>query len=117
MTGGPYVAFTVATVPSPTTFTYPEIKANATLTGGTVELYWPLAQVGPTPDYFTVETAPTPTTFTVPISYADGTWTGGTVSFAWDGTFFVNGVPSATSFTYLQYGPNATSTTVGTVTP
>lgn len=99
------------------TFTYAQAySVDATSSGGTVGLMWPIAQTE-TPSYFTVVAAPTPVTFQVAIFYPDGAWTGGTVSYAWDGTFFVQTVPSPTSFTYQQYGPDATSTSVGTVTP
>ena len=85
---------------------------------GTVTTIWPLIADSPAPNYFTVETAPTPTTFTTRISYPDSSYTGGTITFGWDGTFFVTSVPSTTSFTAQQYGPNgSTSSVTGTVTP
>jgi hypothetical protein len=110
------VSTIIAQVINPTTFTYVLISANATGSGGTVTLNWPIPDTA-TPNYYTVQSVPSANTFQVPIAYSDGTWTGGTVSFAWDGTFFVQSVPSATSFTYKQYGPNFTSSSVGTVTP
>jgi hypothetical protein len=121
--------WTIATVPSPTTFSFAfdgtvtapsgtnVVTGYSASDSGTVTYIWPLANVDPAQDYFTVQTAPTATTFTIQLSYTDGTWTGGTVSFAWDGTFFVLSTPTATSFTYQQYGPNAVNSTVGTVTP
>jgi len=110
------VSTVVAQVINPTTFTYVLISANATGTGGTVTLNWPIPDTA-TPNYYTVQSVPSANTFQVPIAYSDGTWTGGTVSFAWDGTFFVQSVPSSTTFTYKQYGPNFTSSAGGTVTP
>lgn len=112
--------YSILATPSATAFTF--IFADLTdiasvADTGAVTLSWPLIDNAPGLNYFTVQTAPTPTTFTVPISYVDGTWTGGTISFGWTGTFYVLSVPSATSFTYQQYGPNASSTSVGTVTP
>ena len=121
-TGGGAVAFnsttTVVSVISSTEFTYALIplSAPASATGGTVTLNWPIPDtIDPT--YFEVLTAPTATTFQVQVNYSDGTWTTGTVKYAWDGTFFVSAVLSSTSFQYSQYGPDVTSTTVGTVTP
>ena len=123
----------VTAVPSTTTFCYALITSfdTATTSGsvttynyvysaadaGTVTYAWPLANANPALNYFTVLTAPTATTFTVAISYTDGTWSGGTVTLAWNGIFYVLTVPSSTTFTYQQYGPNASSTSIGTVTP
>lgn len=116
--------FVVATVPSPVELTYAQqpITAadpdviNATAATGAITLAWPIPD-SLTPTYFQVESAPSATTFYIPISYADGTWTSGTVGFAWSGTFYVTAVPSATEFQYQQYGPNGSTTAVGTVTP
>jgi hypothetical protein len=113
--------WSVATIPSTTTFTYlfasgatPYSAADT----GTVSYIWPLASTDPAENTFTVQTAPTPTTFTIQLSYTDGTWgPGGVVQFAWDGIFFVTGVLSPTQFQYQQYGPSATVTTIGLVTP
>lgn len=112
--------WTVAEVPSTTTFTYAFVSivtAYSAADTGTVKYLWPLASTNPALNYFTVQTAPTDKTFTIALYYTDGTWTGGTVSFGWDGIFFVTAAPSATTFQYQQYGPNATTATVGTVTP
>lgn len=112
---------TVALVPSPTQISfYQAIDADITTpaTGISVALTWPIPDDTPDPIYFEVQDCPTPTSFTVQVTYSDGTWTSGAVGFGWDGTFYVNSVPSATSFTYLQYGPNgSTAATGGTVTP
>lgn len=99
------------------TFTYQQAySTDATSSGGTVGLSWPI-QAGATPSYFEILTAPTATTFQVAVSYPDGSWTGGTVSYAWDGTFYVKTVIDANTFQYQQYGPNDSTTSVGTVTP
>ncbi len=121
--------WTVSTVPNATTFTYAfdglitdpsgtnVVQGYSASDSGAVAYVWPLASSDPSENQFTVQTAPSSTTFTIQLSYTDGTWTGGTVSFGWDGTFFVTAILSTTSFQYQQYGPNAVTTTVGTVTP
>jgi hypothetical protein len=113
----------VLAIPAPNTFTFlfTPLAAPAPETAGTVALNWPVPNTG-TPYYYEVEAAPTPTTFQVSLSYGDATWTGAAVSgasvtYAWDGTFFVQAVPNATTFQYQQYGPDATASTAGTVTP
>jgi hypothetical protein len=103
------------------TFTYAQVEADQanTVDAGTVSYLWPLSQTTgiQTQDLFSVLSTPTDTTFTVSLNYTSGTWTGGTISFAWDGTFFVTNVISSTSFQYRQYGPNISTSSVGTVTP
>jgi hypothetical protein len=106
----------VMTVVSPTGFTFLQTGTNATSVAGHIDVNWPIPQTS-TPQYFEVIAAPTPTTFHVQMSYGDGTWITGLVSFAWDGRFYVLSVPSSTTFTYLQNGPDATTSTVGAVTP
>lgn len=116
--------FTVDTVPSPNEITYAQTPItatdpdviNATPTTGNIVIAWPVPDTA-TPTFFEVESAPTPTTFYVAISYSDGTWTTGTVGFQWEGTFFVTAVESPTQFQYQQYGPNGSTTAIGTVTP
>jgi hypothetical protein len=116
--------FPVLSVPSPDqiTFSQQPITAtdpdviNATANTGSIVISWPVADT-PTPTYFQVESAPTPTTFLVPIEYSDGTWTTGTVGFAWEGTFYVTAVNSPMQFQYQQYGPNGSTTAIGTATP
>jgi hypothetical protein len=116
--------FVVQNVPSPNQITYPQVPItatdpdviNATANTGTITLSWPIPDT-PTPTYFQVESAPSPTTFYVPLSYSDGTWTSGTVGFIWEGTFYVTNVISPTQFQYQQYGPNGSTTAVGTATP
>jgi hypothetical protein len=115
-------AFTVASVPAPNQLSYYQTGLAATApisaTGISVLVTWPIPDDTPNPTYFEVQEVPSPTTFQVQVTYADGSWSSGTVSFAWDGTFYVSSVPSPTSFTYLQYGPNGTTAeTSGTVTP
>lgn len=99
---------TTTTLPGDT-FTYGQVDTDATGSGGTVALNWPIPDT-PTPTYFQVQSAPTPTTFQVAINYPDGAWSSGSVSYAWDGTFYVLTVPTPTTFTYQQYGPDATAT-------
>jgi hypothetical protein len=115
----------VTQVPSSTVFCFTSVGANVTLgSGGHVFLIWPVPDADIPPQYEVIA-APTPLTFQIAVSYTDGTWTTGIVSFAWDGIFYVNGVsmpatPGGTDFTvftYQQYGPNATTSSVGTVTP
>jgi hypothetical protein len=89
---------------------------DATGAGGTATINWPIPNTA-TPRYFEILASPSTTTFQVQINYSDGSWTGGTATYAWDGTYFVSSIPDATTFTYQQYGPNATSSTVGKVTP
>ena len=112
---------TIESVNDPNSFSFFTIglgTAPLTETGLAVAVAWPIPASTPDPIYFQVEECPTPTTFQVPITYADGIWTSGVVSFSWDGTFYVTSIPSATSFTYQQYGPDGTTTaTGGTVTP
>ena len=107
----------VLNVNSTTVFTYAQVDVDATGSGGTVNLNWPIPMTA-TPTYFEVLAAPTPTSFQVSVNYSDGTWNSGIVQYAWDGTFFVTAVPSPTTFQYQQYGPNATTGAAGgTVTP
>ncbi|MGB9408045.1 MAG: hypothetical protein WCA89_10955, partial [Terracidiphilus sp.] len=117
--------FTVEKVPSPNQLVYyqtpitaadPDV-INATATTGTISVAWPIPDNTPTPTYFEVDSCPTATTFYVQVTYSDGTWTTGTVGFIWEGTFFVTTIPSATTFTYFQPGPNGATSAVGTVTP
>ena len=107
----------VLNIVSTTIFTFAQVDTDASGSGGTISITWPVPDTA-TPSYFQVLAAPTPTTFQVAVAYSDGNWASGTVSYAWNGTFFVNSVPSATSFQYQQYGPNtSTGSTAGTVTP
>lgn len=116
--------FTVATVPSPNQITYPQTPItaddpdviDATPDTGNVTIAWPVPATA-TPTYFQVESAPTPTTFYIPITYGDGIWNTGTVGFQWEGTFFVTAVITPTQFQYQQYGPNGSTSAIGTVTP
>ena len=116
--------FAVVSVPSPNQISYGQVPItatdpdviNATASTGSIVLSWPIPDT-PTPSYFQVESAPSPTTFYVPINYCDGTWSTGTVGFAWEGTFYVTAVLSSTQFQYQQYGPNGSTTAVGTATP
>ncbi len=108
---------TVAQIVDPVTFTYLQADTDATSSGGTVTLAWPIPDNTPTPTYFEVQAAPTATTFQVQVSYANGTWTGGVVSFAWNGYFYVTAIDSPTVFEYRQYGPDASSAAAGTATP
>lgn len=110
--------WTVTIVPDPFTFGFPSADATTTHFGGnsgTVSLVFP--NLGLNEAIFEVISAPTPTSFQVALEYSDGTWTSGTVSFAWNGTFYVTAVPSATTFAYQQYGPNAATGSPGSLTP
>ena len=107
---------TVLQVVSTTVYTYYQVAVDAASSSGTTTILWPIPNTE-TPTYYEVMAAPTTTTFQVQIAYSDGSWTGGLVKYAWDGKFFVSAVLSTTEFQYQQYGPNATSATVGTVTP
>jgi hypothetical protein len=115
-TGYAALPFTVTSVSSATTFSYPQDDPNTTLSGGAVTLIWPGNQ--DTSESFTVQTVDSPTSFFVALDYTNGTWTGGTLTFAWNGSFYVNSVLSPTSFTYNQIGPDAVLTTgSGTASP
>lgn len=114
---------TVANVTTTTnpgdTFTYfqADVDIAGTVGGGsTAALNWPVPDTA-VPTFYNVIAAPTSTSFQIAVNYADGSWATGTVTFAWNGTFYVKTVPSATSFTYQQYGPDATTSSAGTVTP
>lgn len=116
--------FVVSSITNTTTFTYSQNAANASINNSgtlsvtaSVTLDWPVPSTSTTPTYFEVVAAPSSTTFQVEVSYADGSWTGGTVSYSWNGTFYVSSVPSATAFTYQQYGPDASAGSFGAVTP
>jgi hypothetical protein len=107
----------VEQVPSTTTFVFTVVNAtDATSSAGTISLNWPILSTA-LPTYFEVIQAPSSTKFQVQLNYCDGTWSSGTVKFGWDGTFYVSAVLSTTSFQYQQYGPDATTSTAGTVTP
>lgn len=110
--------YTIAAVPSTVVFTVltPGIADAAPAAAGAVSLAWPIPD-SPEPTSFEVLAAPTTTTFQVAVNYSNGTWTTGSVSYAWDGKFFVSTVLSSTAFQYQQYGPDATTGTVGNVTP
>lgn len=108
----------VLNVTGPNVFTFAQADTDATESSGVVTLNWPIPDTT-TPTFFEVIAAPTKTTFQVDIDYSDGSWTGGTVTYGWDGKFYVKTVISPTSFTYQQYGPNASATysAASTVTP
>ena len=106
----------VLNVISATVFTFAQVDTDATSSGGTLTLLWPIPTTS-TPVPYEVLTAPTLTSFLVQFNYSNGTWAGGTVQFSWDGTFFVKTVASATTFTYEQDGPDATSNAVRNITP
>jgi hypothetical protein len=99
----------VLNVVSTTVFTFIQVDVDATSSGGTVSVNWPIPSSA-TPTYFEVLSCPTTTKFQVSINYSDGTWSSGTVSYAWNGTFYVSAVLSTTAFQYQQYGPDATYT-------
>jgi hypothetical protein len=119
-------AVSVLSTPSTTQFTYAwvPISAPASESAGTVTLTWPVPDTA-TPFYYQVITTPTPTTFTVGITYCNATFATGTVTFPWEGIFFVTAIPALPAdgsgnpltFQYQQYGPNASTSVAGTVTP
>lgn len=108
---------TIALTPSPTEIVYAQADVDASSSGGTVSIAWPVPDDTPTPTYFQVLSCPTPTTFQVQVAYSDGVWSTGTVGFIWEGIYYVTSVPDSTSFYYYQAGPNGATTAVGTVTP
>ena len=118
-------SFVVGTIPSPNQITYAQVPItaadpdviDATGATGSINVSWPIPANTPTPTYFLVDSCPSPTTFYIPVSYSNGTWTTGTVGFIWEGIFYVTLVPSPVTFEYQQYGPNGSTTAVGTVTP
>jgi len=111
-------AVAVAGTPSPTTFTYAwnPVTAPAAESTGSVSLTWPVPDTQD-PSYFQIQSCPTATSFQVAVTYSDGTWLSGIVAYPWDGTFYVAAVPTPTTFQYQHYGPDASSSTVGTATP
>lgn len=106
---------TVQTVTTATntgdTITYAQVDVDATGAGAAVNVQWPIPQTE-TPTLYEVLSAPTADSFQVQLNYSDATFTTGTVRLAWDGTFDVLTVPTPTSFTYQQYGPDATASPV-----
>jgi protein involved in ribonucleotide reduction len=90
--------FTIATVPSATTFTYAQTAANDTGGAGTCSTNFN--------GTFTIVSVPSATTFTYAQTARADTGGGGTYGLNFNGTFTITGVPSATTFTYAQTGPN-----------
>lgn len=104
----------VSAILSPTVWTYETEEPNVTDTGGYVHVPFP----GDVGAVYTVAEVPSSTTVRVAFAASDFTWTGGNVTFPWNGSFYVDSVPTATSFTYHQSGPDATlQSGTGTVTP
>lgn len=105
----------VLSVPTPTTFTFSNPGGNGTGTVGSVLLPWPFADG----TLFTIQTTPTATTFQIAVSSSEGTWTTGYLGFDWNGSFYVDSIIDATTFTYRQIGPDASAAglTIGLVTP
>lgn len=68
-----------------THFTYQNIEADATSTGGSVLQVWPL---NPS-TYFTVDSVTSATEFTVSILYPDSTWAGGFYIGVTDGIYYI----------------------------
>lgn len=94
------------------TITYTQVDVDATGGGSPqVNLQWPIPDTE-TPTLYEVLSAPTATSFQVQLNYSDATFTTGSVSLAWDGTFPVLSVPGPDTFTYQQYGPDATASPV-----
>jgi YVTN family beta-propeller protein len=88
-------SFTIASVPTSTTFTYSQTGTNATSGGGTAALATPAV--------------------TITTTTAHGFLTGqriviaGVSDSSFNGSFTVASVPTSTTFTYSQTGPDATS--------
>jgi hypothetical protein len=61
---------------------------------------------------FQVASVPSPTSFTYPLGGVAGSGSGGNVYDVWNVTAFVQSVPSTTTFTYTDIGPNRS---VGTI--
>ncbi len=95
----------------------PNVDLSGTVgTGGTVSLVFPNSTSSDVTT-FQIQSVPTPTTFQIPIDLDSGTWSGGSVTYLWDGTYYVQTVPSPTSLTFSQLGPDAVSAVQGMVTP
>lgn len=113
-------SFAVNFIANSTQFTYIQAGADATVAGAnltTLIVSWPLPNTA-TPTLFEVIEAPTATTFQIPLAYSNGSWNNGLLTIAWNGSFFVDSVPSSTTFTYKSIGPSITTLGgVGTVTP
>lgn len=87
------------------TFTFTQLAgANATSSGGTVTLQWPLPDIN-AENTFEVLAVPTSTTFQVAIAYSNGTFNNGFVYQSLDGIFYVASVPTMTTFTFFYLGP------------
>lgn len=109
--------YTVTQVTSATVFfVYQVNTTDATTSGGTAYLVWPIPDSG-TPNAFEVVSAPSATSFQIALNYVDGTWTTGIITFSWFGTFFVNSIIDSETFTYQQYGPDGSTIAAGIVTP
>jgi hypothetical protein len=107
------VATVTTTTNTADTITYPQVDVDATGGGSPqVDLEWPIPQTA-TPTLYEVLSAPTATSFQVQLDYSDATFTTGSVSLAWDGTFDVLSVPTPETFTYQQYGPDASASPIG----
>lgn len=105
---------TVSAILSTTVWTYETEEPNVTDTGGYVHVPFP----GVVGQQYTVAEVPTDTTIRVAFASSDYTWVGGDVTFPWDGSFYVDAVPTSTTFRYRQSGPDATlQSGGGTVTP
>lgn len=105
---------TVSAILSPTVWAYETNEPNVTDTGGYTHVPFP----GDVGTIYTVAEVPAPTTIRIAFASSDFTWTGGNVNLPWNGVFYVDAVPTATTFQYRQSGPDATlQTGTGTVTP
>lgn len=108
--------YVVQTIIDAFTFTFADVDIDATSSGGAVSVNWPIPDT-PEPTYFSVVSVPSPTTFQVQFNYADASWMGGVASFPWDGKFYITNVIQAeNAIQYQQYGPDSSTTDVGTVT-
>jgi hypothetical protein len=101
--------FTIATVLSPTTFTYSQTAAPATSGGGSVGVLGSILAISPSTVLRSNNIVTTTTTAPHKLLVNDTVSIVGVRDSSFDGTVTVATVPSATSFTYRQTGPDASS--------
>lgn len=85
------------------------VDANVILSGASDASY-------NTPNGVLVLSVPTPTTFTLSYTPLSASATGITVSVPWNGNYTIASVPSTTTFTYADIGPDGSVSSSGTAT-